>query len=486
MHMHRTSKFGLRSGSPLLLGGLAVWLLACDAPAQDVHGRAIRTLLSEEGAPTQATSWSGTTVEALSPSGDDYERLTATIDARGEFTIPSVPAGPFWLVMPNDWWASSDGKLYVWTDAREVDLGDTDVGVPFVPTAVRPLGVEITGLLPTQSDDHLEAYSSSHHWSMYWGVGGPTGADRATWPPGAQLQLRERPGERLIVKQWRTTTQDGVIAEATVRAGSAASPDENTTALSIPLTDFGMRTIGLRVDAAAFDAEVAALPRPLSGWWGFSLNAVALPNEPLAWAESLLRARAKTPARDANLSGLAYTDPYPATYARRYKLTHMSGRSYPVPGESMLLASCGAGLKLTGDASALDREPLRPRISLPQGLEIDGRSAQEARADLRPSPTVRWQPPRQGQVAFYLLKIYNIGKRPNRATPEISIGTFLTTETTVRLPRGLLQPGEPYFAELVAVGAVGHDPTTAPRRAAPREDLTDTARICSAELRLAP
>lgn len=347
-------------------------------------------------------------------------------------------------------------------------------------TSYRQLPIEITGLLPTQQGDHLDAYSTSRRWSVYWGLTGPAGADKASWPPGAPIQLRESPSERLMVKQWRKTTQDGVVSEATVRAGSVPAPDETVPSLSIPLANIGTRTLDLRVDAAAFAAELAPLPRPPSGWWSFELNAVALPKEPMAWGDALLRAFAKDPARDANLSGISYADPYPDSHTRRYMLSFMSGRDYAIPGESVLRASCGTGLRLVGDASALANNTLRPRLSLPQALEIDGTSAMKDRADVSPTPTVRWQPPRLGQVSFYMLKLYRIVKLPDRGRPEVLAGTFLTTQTQITLPEGVLQPGAPHFLELTAVSA----PTSTPRppRSAQRSLSAQSTRRTSAAL----
>lgn len=486
MRSHDTSTGSLRFSVPMGVGGLAICLLGCGFPGQDVHGRAVHMRVAEDGSgPTETTNWTGRTIEALSPSAGASGRLSAEVDAQGEFTIPEVPAGPFWLAFPDEVTAiNGDSKIFVWTEARELDLGYNSVGSPFVATAYRHLPIEITGLLPTQEDDHMEVYPTSRHWSTYWGLTG-AGADKTTWPAGSPIKLRESPGERLLVKQWRRTIQDGVISETTVRAGSVPVPDETTSSLSIPLADIATRTLDLRIDAAAFAAELAPLPRPSSGWWGFALNAVALPKEPMSPSDRLLSAFPKDPARDANLSGISYADPHPDSPMRRYVLSFMSGRTYAVPGDSTLRASCGTGLRLVGDASALANSTLRPRLSLPQALEIDGTSAMNDLANVSRSPTVRWQPPRLGQVSFYMLKLYRIAKLPDRGTPEISAGTFITTQTQITLPEGVLQPGVPHFLDLIAVSATDLDAKTAPRRASLLEYTVDTAHLCSAGLRLA-
>jgi hypothetical protein len=486
MRFHDAAGLACHFRTSAWIGGLALWLLGCGSPTQDVHGRAVWTRVSEDGTgPTETASWSGRTIEALSPTASGYQRFSADTDARGEFSIPAVPGGPFWLALPDELTAiPGEGKLFAWTEARELDLSYTDIGLR--PGESRRLPIAVTNLSPAQAEDWMEAYSTANSWKLSWGLLTPLGSTETTWPRESPFTLRGHPSEQLVVKQWRKTIQDKVTVEATVRAGSIPSPDETATMLTIPLADAGPRTASVQVDEAAFTAELTPLPQPASGWWSFEIVATALPKEPLAPRRSLLRASAQFPARDADLSGLAYNDPYPASYSRLYTLSYIGGRDYPVPGDTALRASCGTGFRLVGDAGALTRDVLRPRLSLPQALEIDGQSAMQENAQVSSSPTIRWQSPRLGAVSFYMLRLVRIAKLPDRSTPENTVGNFLTTETELKIPEGVLKTGEQYFLELIAFSGSDIDATTAPRRAALLERKVDTAHLCSAGIHLAP
>lgn len=111
---------------------------------------------------------------------------------------------------------------------------------------------------------------------------------------------------------------------------------------------------------------------------------------------------------------------------------------------------------------------------------IDGSPAAVARDRVALSPTITWQPPALGTVSFYVLRLVRLVDDPERETPAIVAGTFLTPITVVTIPSGILQPGMRYYLELIAVTGLGSDALTAPRSALARSWSQSSAHVCSA------
>lgn len=472
-----------RFTTPACLGGVFIGLLGC-GPLEGVHGWALETQRSVEG-PMKSTSWYDRQIQALSPDGTSYRSFQTTVDIQGEFYIPDVPAGPYWLSIPDELTAIPDeARLFAWTDARELDLNFTRIGSLDRNGTYREVPITITGLSPIETGDWISATSTGNSWSGSWGLT-PPGGTSTMWPSGIKTRLRSEPNEQLLVKQWRPTIRDGVTSETAIRFGSAPVPDATKAMLTVPLVEPAARTLDLQVDTAAFTAELTALP-PASVRWSFSLSAIGLPKEPLAPSTLLLHVSPKAAGRDANLRGISYTDSEPVSSTRRYTLSYMGGRSHPVPGDTTLQTSCGTGVRLVGELGELSQGMARPRLSLPQGLSIDGQDAAQEGLRLGKSPTVRWSAPRIGKPSFYMLHVIRVAKLPDRGRPDNTAAHFLTTETELNIPEGVLLPGAQYFFELIAFGATDIDPRTAPRRASLLQDDTDTAHLCSTLLQTNP
>lgn len=465
--------------------GLIGGLLGCGQP-EGVHGWAQETRRSAvEGGATKTTGWSNRTIEALTQEGSDYRHLSTQVDTQGEFFIADVPAGPFWLSMPDELTGDPDeGRMFAWTDARELDLNFTRIGTVDAMGSFAAVPITFTGLAAVETGDYMFTSSTGNTWTSSWGLT-PPGGTSAQFPPGIKVRLRSEPGEQLIVKQWRQTIRDGLIFETALRAARAPVPDA-TTMLTIPLTEAPQQALNLQVDSAAFMSELAPLWPATGGRWNLNIFATGFPKEPLAPSEQLFTVSPRTAGRDANFSGLAYHDTAPASYTRRYQLTFMGGRNYPVPNETVVQANCGTGFRLVGEVGTLAQGMVRPRISLPQGLVVDGQDAQTEGLRLSKTPTVRWRAPRIGQPAFYMLHVIRIATLPNRGTSTNTAARFVTTDAEVKIPEGVLLPGAQYFFEVIAFAGSDIDPKTAPRRASLQEGDVDTAHLCSTPLQINP
>ena len=457
-------------------------LLGC-SPPEEVHGTAIDTLGSAEDPGSLSQSiWRKRTIQAQVPTNAGYQILSAQVDDDGNFLIPAVPAGSYWLAFPDEQTAlPRTANLFVWTDSRSFDLGLRGQTAALIATARMPMPTPVSGLLPVQAGDFIEAYGTSHIWSTRWDLTA-AGAVTATWPADQAIPLRYDPTEQLVVKQWRKSTAGGVSIESVVRAGSSASPAELESTLSFTLSDAVPATFGATIDHAAFLDPISGLTGPLDTSLALMASADSS-SAPVGTQEWLVRLiNQATPGGDPSASELPYVDPYPTSWSRRYELRYLKQTSYPVEGTPDQ-ASCRSGLDLFGPASDLRQAPLRPSLSLPQGLSIDGRTAMVSRDGAALSPTVTWQPPALGTVSFYVLRIVRLENEPEWPTPTIVAGSFLTPKTEVTIPPGVLKSGTQYYLELIAVTGLDGDALTAPRTAFARSNLQSSAHVCSASFR---
>lgn len=467
--------------SPLVaaLCGISLAAGGCDPtgldPSGEVHGTALLTLVPPQpGSPPLVQSWEGRRIEAWFPSASGYETREGLVDSAGQFRISGVPAGPYWLVFPDDVTALLDkAKVFVWTEARELDLGYQTVLPESVPEAL-PLTSTFTGLSPVEVEDKLEIIPASRSWFVNWGPR-PLGAEQATTPsPPARFYVR--PGERISVEQWRTKQQGSLTASSIVKYGEGMVVTAGSSAtLNVALTDPPARQLDLRVDHAEFVRQLGLNPpggAPVRTTADFMLlTAPDLQGETLGRPEFALRLSGQfDQTQDPSMSGIRYSDPHRSDWTRIYELRY--GASYPCTAQDTG-RGCGGSIYARGPLSELATGTAQPRLSLPQGLAIDGRDAMTLEVESSQSPKVRWQAPVSGQVSAYLLSLIHLV--PSGSPDEEDAALFITTKNELTLPPGVLQPGERYYFKLRALGGLDIDATAAPRRASLRKPAAESA-----------
>lgn len=468
----------LRGAALAALVELVALGAGCGAP-EEVHGRAAALWATEEGLSGEdAIDLSRLPIRALVPTAEGYQVLPGRGERDGSFQIPGVPEGPFWLRFPDELGAAPEDRagLFVWTAARELDLGYRSSGQA-VPIEGARLQLRISGLLPTERDDVLTFSTASGRWSGRADQL-PAGETALDWPhplPGAL------PGERVSARQWRAVPRDGKGRQGRVivRGGAAVVPD-GSAALDVPLVAAPPR--GLR---AVLDP---LLPEPPEGHDALraSLRLLADP-DPLGLTpgsgERLVELDATT-AVPLGATELPYGDPAPGAWARRYWAKSRAGRRYHLPGTARAEVYCEGGAERSGPLDELAAGPIGPRLWPPRALQVDGQGALGAALTAGAAPTVRWRPPALGDVSFYRLELRRLVQTPEGYGEARLAATFLTTETEVRVPPGELRPGEIYLLALTAYGGVLEDVTRAPRLAALATPPA-AAQLCSALVRIA-
>lgn len=473
------------------LCGIGILMVGCNpdgaADRSGIRGTALITAPSlQAGEPAAVQSWQGRVIEAWVPSGSGYQTFVGLVDSAGEFRIDQVPPGPYWLVFPDEVTAiAGQAKVYVWTEARELDLGYQKQAPLEYPRETLPFGAVLTGLSPVQADDWVEVAPASG-LCLLTERPRPLGTEQAGVRPLLDL-CRVRPREPIVVRQWRERPSGPLTAATIVKAGAAEFPAAPGAPVPITLTDPPERQLDLRVEHAGFLRQLG-LTAPSGTSTNVYFDLMLLTSADPTGAvqgrpEVALRLSGRVSETEGpSASGIRYGDPHPAGWARRYELRYSA--SHPCSGQASG-STCGGSLVARGPLSELAAGTVQPRVSRPQGLQLDGKDATAPDTEVGPDPTLRWQAPTSGPVSAYLLSLIRLVTDPDGSTREEAAGLFITPRTELTLLPGVLQPGGRYLFKLRALSGLDLDATTAPRRASLRQPPDETW-LWSAAFRVAP
>ena len=449
------------------LGGLGLAAVGCDPtgidPSSEVHGTALKTtIFPQPGSPPLVQTWEGSTIEAWVPGGSSYQTFSGAIDSTGQFRIANVPPGPYWLVFRNEVTTlSENAKVFVWTEAREVDLSYQE-RLPEIQDETVPLGGKITGLSPAEVEDHMYLIPSSGSWSVTWGPR-PLGTEQvAVSAPG---RLRVRPGVSVSAQQLRRSQQGSFDTQTIVKYGEVVAAQGASSTPDIALTDPPARQLDLQVEHGEFIRQLG--PTPPSGatvkmYLDFMLLAGPAVDDLLGYSQLAFRLSSTVKeSQNPSLNAIRYGDPYPTAWGRGYELRY--GAYHPCTAKDTG-SGCGSNVYVRGPLSELATGLVRPRLPRPQALVIDGKDAMTV-DEVGQSPTVRWQAPASGEVSTYLLSLIQLVQSHNGSHSEEPPGLFITPKSEVTVLPGVLQPGSRYYFKLRAVSGLDTDPATAPVRA---------------------
>jgi hypothetical protein len=114
------------------------------------------------------------------------------------------------------------------------------------------------------------------------------------------------------------------------------------------------------------------------------------------------------------------------------------------------------GFTMYEPISSLASTPLRPRVSLPRDVKVDGISAQTPRILTTSTPVVSWEPPALGTVTAYAVRLNCYGAGTS-SFPPVRIDTSPDVRS-VRLPPGILTSGKECIVRIMAMASPGVTP----------------------------
>ncbi|ATB31214.1 PKD domain-containing protein [Melittangium boletus] len=437
-----------------------------------VTGKRDRLHVHENGSATPVPEDLSTqTLGAWLPTSDGtgYTWSTGRGLSNGTFSIPDVTGTSYLLRLGNE---------YLWTSQRGLDLSRNILGRPDVELEPEPIPLELqlSGLSPWSMLDDLQWHSPTAGLGFvalqgcsFDGFGFP--ADGATTfsgiaDYGSFLGACGNPTARfdpardsLYVTQLagRTDPVTDIYYQEARRVLTTSGP-ERTPSGSLrvqgSLTTLPLTSRQMTVQASAFESLArAAHPNAvLSGNFaslGTQVGYSQFGTVNNGWPD-LATASIESEVGDFTAS-FQYGNPYPGEW---------NSFSYVLVGARVpyTLARPDGGTSTHWiSASLIAREPLSgtepvtvvPRIGPPQGLSLNGLSATENRTNVGLLPLVSWTPHTLGTPSHYNLRLYRLYLSGNTVLRQY-VASLYTPLTQLRLPPGLLIPGERYFLQVAA------------------------------------
>jgi hypothetical protein len=425
-------------------------------PPSDVTGSLVDTYLAKGGDVKKAPDPATIQLAALIPRpGGSFDTIEAVVSADGTFKIPQVPPqGPYYLKY-------GDGS-YLVTTKRTLDLGSRIVGRPDVASAtqISVVTMDATGLSPWGDLDTLEIYSGGT--ATYGDLSSvaqpvPMPGDTALQGFSFDMEQLDNPvlidggkGDMAFFTQL-VTHKAGAVEYQTI--GAVFSPaaftqiNGQSTKLSGAFQPVAPAPASIDFKRSAFGA-LAAQVNPAAKAVSFDVFAYAEPGglteATISWVPTVL-SYSDTDGADAKLD-LGYGDPFPATWG---VVTTASATfaAHLVPPGQMTPRSLFGTVVVSALIDDLAKGPAVPLVGPPQKVQINGKDASGVLAGVGATLTVSWSPPVLGKAAVYRIAVRQL----NPAPPATTTALFLTTDTQITLPDGILQPGEGYYLRVSAL-----------------------------------
>jgi hypothetical protein len=413
------------------------------------------------------------------PQADgSFKSLSGTPAANGAFEIPNVPAGYYWLKLgPSD--------IY-WTSSSTFDMG-TDL---FVPVANGPAPTISTtyvnfnftsldtttasGLLQFDTPESILRYSTS------------TNPGSSTFIGGVMINgnLDFSVIKNAFVRQYEPIAWGSVNGyilgpELTLSNLSLTTGGNNT--ISGTLNPVIPASINLSVTGSAwaplFDHIAPTPPTALGGGFYLSIQPYIAADGPnvslsnpidLIWTKANSNSGFSTPSCSANpplitdvaAGTVQYSDPFPATWRRTFRVCHNALIAVPVPGTGST-----QNINLTNSqTTSLPIAAVKPLISPVQNPKINGADLFTAATANSTAVTLSWDPPAIGTPFGYDVVIMSPTTLPDGTVAYSSSATLGTAKTSMTIPSNMLASGQTYLFVITSLADGRANMETSPHR----------------------
>ncbi len=428
-------------------------------PASDVKGTVIDVHVTEMGDVSSTRGPAQFEIAAVFPDEHGAPReIFAKINTDGTFVIPNVPEVPYALRFVEFVGASVLPPRYVMNAPREIDLGRVFVGradAIAIETTPTDLAVTATGLAPWTSGDILEIFSLGS------GSAGELVPTTKMYPmDGAGSLNKYRVDTSKLLRATLVDGDKGDKATLTQLAGTAdltapyhsvrkkfdapsfSQIDGVLTNVAGAFADVPQKDIAIGIDTAAFYAFVDDV-HSAADIAGKNIRLIAEPGGERASASITPNLLICEALPNGTLpASFAYGNPFPSTWAEvisadlSFSMTHMAPTGVP----KSTIVTIGQ----SGPASSFT-SPAMPLISPPRDIKVNDQPAQDTLSGIGFSPTITFTPPSLGTPAVYIIAIRRLD--PGGSTTRTT-AIFSTTETTLRIPEGLLDFGYYYYLRI--------------------------------------
>jgi hypothetical protein len=437
-----------------------------DAGASDpgglVTGVRVFRFITDDGELALPSDISRTTIRAIVDRNGVTTEYAGLGRADGTFEIPGVPPGPFMLRFRNFWVATS---------AQHLVLDQVALGRPDAVAATLPMTITFNAdnLEPWVPDSYMAIFCSNSGASSLLIFNTSPPADETAFGFTTDYSLITRPllldasrGDVLTIAQMvhqptpyphSVAKRGAVVSGVTLEDGVDATIDATFTEL--PLDD-----VALDWRTTEFEALTSAVhPTAVFARHRLSFEPVPAGLSRGRYGDGPRVAFIERAPGAGNLTmNLRYGNPYAGTAIAPAYLAEMTF-DYQLAGATPRTIS--AFIRQGGPLNAIDGVPLRPLLSPPSMLRINGQPATTERTGVGVRPTISWSPPAIGVPDGYLVSIYELSI-VDGATMETLLATIRTRETSVTVPPTILSAGHSYFFVVAAAVNGGIDYQTTP------------------------
>jgi hypothetical protein len=366
------------------------------------------------------------------------------------YRVP-VPAGEVYLVLHA---GGFQYDLVVGAPDRVVADRAT-YGRPLRDLNVQPVAIAVDGALPWDVGDDLVVTCPALVTRAYLSSGEPppgTSAITGTSQGWQGADYRADRGDVVYVLQRRQETVGDVRYLRVVRSlavgplgardglatieGTLAAPRDAALALDVRLSELATR---VGVAPGELTASVELEVRPFGAG---NPTGVVVPREILMFINEVSADVAVT---------LPYGNPYPAEWPVVLSLRARSEiTDYALPGTPPVLTGPFASSTHTLAGGLVAPAPL---LGAPVDVRVEGVPPSADIVDVPGAPVLSWGAPASGTADGYVVEIYRLfvdgDERPYTSIYETV--RLHTVATSVRVPPGLLDAGEVYYATVAAV-----------------------------------
>ncbi len=432
-------------------------------PSGTIRISRIDTLWNESGSTGRPFDWSviSSYVAALVPQPDgSFKSLSGTAGANGNFEIPNVPAGYYWLKLgPRDTY---------WTSSSTFDVG-SDFFVPTAnPTTQTPstthINFSFTSLDATAASGLLQFDTLETRVPLF---SASTIAGSTTFVGGFGIggNLDFSAIKNAFVRQYEPTSFGSVNGyvlgpELTLSNLSLTTGGLNT--ISGALNPTVPASINLSVKGSAwaplFDHIAPTAPTAVGGGFYLSVQpyiAADNPNVSISYPIDLIWTKANgisifiSPScsinppltTDVEAGTVQYSDPFPTIWRRTFRVCQSASVDVPVPG-----GGTTQSINLTNSqTTSLPTATVQPLLSPVQNPKINGADLFTAGTTNGTAVTLSWDPPAIGTPFGYSVAIMSPTTLPDGTVQYLSSTTLSTAKTSMTVPPDLLRSGQTYL-----------------------------------------